>query len=204
MHSLTDLLADLFFTLSVIFKNLNLTSIYLIDSFPAAICKNIRICRAKLVKGEEFKGYNASKREYFYGFKAVRRFGSIITTSEGIPVEFLVTSGSVPDNTTFQVMDINLPKNGDLYGDAAYINQQQKDLLLLFNQIRLKTATKKNSIVKNTWAEELENRYYRKTIENTFADITAKFPRKIHSVTAKGFLSKILCFIIMYILDRQF
>ena len=204
MHSLTDLLADLFFTLSVIFKNLNLTSIYLIDSFPAAICKNIQICRAKLVKGEEFKGYNASKREYFYGFKAVRRFGSIITTGEGIPVEFLVTSGSVPDNTTFQVMDINLPKNGDLYGDAAYINQQQKDLLLLFNQIRLKTATKKNSIVKNTWAEELENRYYRKTIENTFADITAKFPRKIHAVTAKGFLSKILCFIIMYILDRQF
>jgi len=38
--------------------------------------------------------------------------------------------------------------------------------------------TKKNSVVKNTWAEKLENRYYRKTIENTFADITAKFPRK--------------------------
>jgi hypothetical protein len=115
-----------------------------------------------------------------------------------------VTAGSIPDNTTFQVMDINLPENGDLYGDAAYINQQHKDLLLHFNQIRLKAATKKNSIVKNTWAEELENRYYRKTIENTFADITAKFPRKIHAVTAKGFLLKILCFIIMYILDRQF
>ena len=199
LHSLTDLLADLFFALGIIFKNLNLSSVYLIDSFPVAICKNIRICRANLVKGEEFRGYNASKREYFYGFKV-----HVITTGEGIPVEFLVTAGSVPDNTTFQVMDIDLPENGDLYGDAAYINQQHKDLLLHFNQIRLKTATKKNSIVKNTWAEELENRYYRKTIENTFADITAKFPRKIHAVTAKGFLLKILCFIIMYILDRQF
>jgi hypothetical protein len=63
--------------------------------------------------------------------------------------------------------------------------------------------------VKNTWAEELENRYYRKTIENTrvayrFAEINAKFPKKIHAVTAKGFLLKILCFIIMYILDKQF
>ena len=69
LHSLTDLLADLFFALGIIFKNLNLSSVYLIDSFPVAICKNIRICRAILVKGEEFRGYNASKREYFYGFK---------------------------------------------------------------------------------------------------------------------------------------
>ena len=76
LHSLTDLLADLFFALGVIFKNLNLSSVYLIDSFPVAICKNIRICRTKLIKGKEFRGYNASKREYFYGFKAVRRFGS--------------------------------------------------------------------------------------------------------------------------------
>lgn len=43
LHSLTDLLADLFFALSVIFKNLNISSVYLIDSFPVVICKNIRI-----------------------------------------------------------------------------------------------------------------------------------------------------------------
>jgi hypothetical protein len=96
----------------------------------------------------------------------------VITTGKGIPVEFMVTVGSIHDNTTFQVMAINLPK-------------------------------------KNTWAEELENRYYRKTIENTraayrFAEINAKFPKKIHAVTAKGFLLKIRCFIIMYILDKQF
>lgn len=52
--------------------------------------------------------------------------------------------------------------------------------------------------------EELENKYYRKTIENTFVDIIAKFPKKNHAVTAKGFLLKILIFIIMYCLDKQF
>lgn len=56
LHSLTDLLSDLFFALGIIFKNLNLSSVYLIDSFPVAICKNIRICNAKLVKGEKFRG----------------------------------------------------------------------------------------------------------------------------------------------------
>jgi hypothetical protein len=199
LHSLTELMADLFSALGVIFKNLNTESVYLIDSFPVPVCKNIRICRTKIVQGKEFRGFNASKREFFYGFKV-----HVITTGKGIPIEFMVTAGSIHDNTTFQVMDINLPENGDLYGDAAYLNQQHRELLLEFNQIRLKAATKKNSVVKNTWAEELENRYYRKTIENTFAEINAKFPKKIHAVTAKGFLLKILCFIIMYILDKQF
>lgn len=199
LHSLTDLISDLFFSLGLIFKELNIQSIYLIDSFPIPVCKNIRISGSKIIKGEEFRGYNASKREYFYGFKV-----HVITTGEGIPVEILITAGSIHDNTAYQSMDINLPKNSDLYADAAYINDEFKQLHTEFNQIRIKAATKKNTLIKNTWAEELENRYYRKTIENSFADITAKFPKKIHAVTAKGFLLKILCFIIMFCLDKQF
>lgn len=76
LHSLTDLMAELFFSLGLIFKELNLQSVYVIDSFPVAVCKNIRISRSKLIKGKEFRGYNASKREFFYGFKTVRRCGS--------------------------------------------------------------------------------------------------------------------------------
>lgn len=199
LHSLSDLITDLFYHLGTAFKHLNLNSVYLIDSFPVPVCKNIRICRSKIVKGEEFRGYNASKREYFYGFKV-----HVITTEDGIPVEFMVTSGHVHDNTAFQAMDINLPSNSDLYGDAAYINEEQKVLLSEFQQIRLKFATKKNSKERNTWAEELENKYYRKTIENTFSSITYKFPKTIHAVTANGFLLKILIYIIMFCLDSQY
>lgn len=199
LHKLTDLIAELFLQLGLIFIHLNLSNSYIIDSFPVPVCKNIRIPGAKLVSGKTYRGYNASKREYFYGFKV-----HVITTAEGIPIQYLVTAGSIHDNTAFQGMDINLPAGSDLYGDAAYINQEMKDLLLDFEGVTLKGATKKNTLIRNTWAEELENRYHRKRVENTFADITAKFPRKIHAVTAKGFLLKILCFIIMFILDKQF
>jgi hypothetical protein len=197
LHSLADLMTEIFFYLGLIFKELNLQSIYIIDSFPIAVCKNIRISRSKIVKGKEFRGYNASKREYFYGFKV-----HVITTSGGIPVEVLVTAGSVHDNTALQGMDLNLPENSDLYGDAAYINKEQKELYEEYNKISIKAATKKNSLERNTWAEELENKYYRKTIENTFSNITAKLPKKTHAVTAKGFLIKILIYIIMYCLDN--
>lgn len=199
LHKLADLIAELFFHLGLIFKHLNISNSYLIDSFPVPVCKNIRIRGAKLVGGKTYRGYNASKREYFYGFKV-----HVITTAEGIPIHYLVTAGSVHDNTAFQGMDMDLPVGSELYGDAAYLNQEMKELLLDFEGVSLKAATKKNTLIRNTWAEELENRYYRKRIENTFADITAKFPRKIHAVTAKGFLLKILCCIIMFILDKQF
>jgi hypothetical protein len=198
-HKLTDLIADIFQQLGLIFKHLNISSIYLIDSFPIAVCRNIRIKRAKIIRDQAGRGFNASKREYFYGFKI-----HVITTADGIPVEYMATLGSVHDNTAFQGLALDLPTGSDLYADAAYLNQEQKGLLSDLEGINLKAATKKNSLIRNAWAEELENRYYRKRIEHTFADITAKFPRKIHAVTSAGFLLKILCTMIMIILDKHF
>jgi hypothetical protein len=128
----------------------------------------------------------------------------LISTGFGIPVDFLVTAGSIHDNTALQIMDIDLPENSHFYGDSAYLNGELKDLLLEFQQIKLKAATKKNSIEKNTWAEELENKYFRKIIENTFSEVTYKFPKKIHAVTVAGFLLKILIAIITFILHKHF
>ena len=198
LHELTDLIADLFFQIGLIFKHLNTSNSYIIDSFPISICKNIRIKRSNLLKGKDYHGYNASKKEYFYGVKV-----HMIVTSDGTPVEFLVTPCKVHDNAALQAMTVDLPASSDLYGDAAYLNQEQKEWLAC-EGIRLKAATKKNSLVRNTWAEELENKYYRKRVENTFADITAKFPKKIHAVTAEGLLLKILLYVIMIIMDKQF
>jgi len=199
LHRLADLMVHLFRQLGLLFQHLNLESVYIIDSFPVPVCKNIRIAGAKIVQGEAFRGYNASKREYFFGFKV-----HLISTVEGIPVDYIVTVGSIHDNTAFQMMDISLPPQSHLYGDSAYLNQDIAQNLWEEGQIRLKAATKSNSVVKNTWAQELENKYFRKRIENSFAEINAKFPKKIHAVTPEGFLIKILGFIIMFALDKQF
>jgi hypothetical protein len=65
----------------------------------------------------------------------------ILFVQAGIPVEFLVTAGSIHDNTAMQFMDIDLPKNSHLYADKAYLNAEMKELLLEFQQIKLKAAT---------------------------------------------------------------
>ncbi len=42
----------------------------------------------------------------------------------------------------------------------------------------------------------------RKRIEVTFSQITNFFPRKIHAVTTKGFILKIILFIFAFTLDK--
>ena len=54
-----------------------------LDSFPVPICDNIRISQSKLVHSEEYRGYIASKKRYFYGIRV-----QLLSTADGIPVEF--------------------------------------------------------------------------------------------------------------------
>lgn len=68
LHRLSQTIAAIFLALGDSLKELNTSSEYVIGSFPVAVCRNIRISRCMLLKNEAYRGYNASKREYFYGF----------------------------------------------------------------------------------------------------------------------------------------
>ena len=87
LHRLAPTISSLFFALGQTIKQLNIDSQYLIDSYPVAVCKNIRIKNCKLLDNEAYRGKSVSKREYFYGFKI-----QVITTADGIPVEFFIQS----------------------------------------------------------------------------------------------------------------
>ena len=78
--------------------------VYVIDSFPVAVCDNIRIRRAKLYRDETCRGYQASKRRYFYGLKI-----HLMVTSAGQPVECVLTPGSVADARVLKSYAYDLP-----------------------------------------------------------------------------------------------
>ena len=70
-------------------KVLNEESIYAVDTFPVPVCDNYRIPRVKLYQGEQYRGYIASKKRYFYGLKL-----HMIVTKDFEPVEFFLTPGA--------------------------------------------------------------------------------------------------------------
>ena len=204
VHKLSDTVFLLFIVPIAIgigqqLQELSTDSIYLIDSFPVAICKNIRNKRSRLLGtyNKGYHGYNKSKREYFYGFKV-----QLITTGEGIPIQYFIVAGSVHDNTAFQAMNINLKEGAQLYGDSAYLHYELEDLYEECELVELLADRKKNSTRKDHPSMVFWKKQIRKRVETTFTEITNEFPKKIHAVTAEGFLLKVIAFIFSYTLKR--
>jgi hypothetical protein len=115
-------------------------SVYLVDSFPVPVCDNIRIDRCKLYQDEEYRGYTASKRRYFYGLKI-----HVLVTSSGDPVEVFFTPGSRNDTRALKQFDFDLPDGSTIHGDKAYNDYDFEDLLAEAAEINLSPLRKKNS-----------------------------------------------------------
>ena len=122
------------------FKQLNGSSLYIIDSFPVAACDNIRIARDKRFGGEKFRGYTASKRRYFYGVKIF-----LLTAAKGEPVEMFLVPGATADVVALEMFDFNLPSASTVYGDSAFTLYEIEDLLREIDDIELTPMRKKNS-----------------------------------------------------------
>lgn len=167
---------------------------YAIDSFPVPVCDNIRISRSKIFTGEDYRGYISSKRRYFYGI----RIHMIISASGG-PVEFVIAPGKDSDVAVFRQMKFDLPEGSVCYGDKIYNDYKHEDMLreaagIIFSPIR-----KKNSVrATDSRIERLARQNSRRRIETAFSQITNFFPKKIHAVTPKGFLLKIISFVISF------
>lgn len=89
LHAVSDLMDELFHQLGCVLKQVNDSTEYLLDSFPVPVCDNIRISRCQLVRSEEYRGYIASKKRYFYGVRV-----HLLTTANGIPVELAFLPGA--------------------------------------------------------------------------------------------------------------
>lgn len=197
LHRLQDQLMALFIALGNTLKELNTSCRYLIDSFPVPVCDNIRIARCRLLQDERYRGKNASKRRYFYGFKV-----QLIASEEGLPVQFYIHAGSFADITALQAMPVDLPENSLLYGDSGYTSYELEDLFWECDQVNLLVCRRSNALRKDEPWQAFLKSHYRKRIETTFSGITNFFPKKIHAVTPQGFILKITLFIFAFTLNH--
>lgn len=179
-----------------VYKHTAEEDIYLIDSFPASVCKNIRIPQTRIYGAEEgpkeeFRGYIASKDEYFFGVKV-----HLLVTAEGHPVEAFLTPGGRNDTRAMKQFQFNLPSGSIVIGDKAYNDYDFEDLLSDAEGIDLRPLRRKNSTRKEPAYVEYIQHTYRKQIETTGSDFERQLPNSIHAVTADGFELKVFLFVL--------
>jgi hypothetical protein len=189
-HRLAQLFGLLIEVLGDVWKDLNDTAHYVLDSFPVAACDNYRIPRCHLYQGEAWRGYQASKRRYFYGVKI-----HLMITEYGQPVEFFLTPGADNDPKALKMYRFDLPEGSQVTGDKAYNNYDFEDLLREAG-LELCPLRKKNSHrLWPPWVTYLLAKS-RKWVETTGSLIERLLPKHIHAVTAAGFELKVALFVL--------
>jgi hypothetical protein len=182
--------------LGQVFKQHNSSKQYVVHSLPLPVCDNIRIKRCRLFPAqnkESFRGYCASKRRYFLGFKV-----QLLITGLGEPVEFALTPGSIADQVGFRHLELDLPPGSIIHADKGYNDYGEEDLLLQAGEITLQPLRKRNSKrPMPLWVEFLA-KPIRQQVETAFSQITKLFPKHIHAVTAQGLERKLVCFLLAY------
>ncbi len=199
LHRLFMLINDLFHQIGMILKESGNCTEYLLDSFPVPMCDNIRIFHTSLLHSEEYRGYIASKKRYFYGVRV-----QLLTTKSGIPVEFVFLPGSANDVRALNALPLNLPPGSEVYADSAYTDYAAEDDLKDSSQISLKVMRKKNSKRQDPPWQQYIKQSTRHYIETVFSSITYVFPKSIHAVTYEGFLLKLQAFILSFTLQQAF
>jgi len=191
LHRIKALFIILFDLLGNMWKTLNTDAVYVIDSLPVAVGDNIRIRRSRIYSKEDFRGYQASKKRYFYGLKI-----HLMVTQDGQPVECLLTPGGFGDVDALKYYAYELPNGAIIYADKAYNDYEIEDLLKEVNHIDLLPMRKKNSKRALSPSVTFVQSYHRKRVETAGSLIEQLLPKSIHAVTSQGFELKVALFVI--------
>lgn len=178
------------------FHEMNSLKIYLADSFPVPVRRNIRIRRCRIYQDECFRGRVSSRKEYFYGLKV-----HALMTESGIPVEIFLSPGSYSDTNSLYDFSFTVPSGSLVYGDKAYNAYNIEDELER-SGIHPNPVGKKNSKRKYESFTGDGVKLIRKRIESAFSAIKQRFPSHIHAVASHGFELKVFLFILAYGIEK--
>lgn len=194
LHQIPETLWQaLFFLLAQIHQQTNTEGDYIVDSCPVPVCDNLRIRRCHLYQSEDYRGYCASKRRYFYGLKL-----HLVVTATGKPVDLVLTPGEAGDMPGLRSLFLDLPDGSDLYADKGYTDYVFEDILMALGWANLIAARKSNSKRPHPGHIGYLCQVVRKRVETTFSTITEHFSRSIHAVTPRGFELKVFLTVLAY------
>jgi hypothetical protein len=152
---------------------------FIIDSLPVPVCRRARARRCRKVRGREYCGDCAAKKEKFFGWRL-----HLICTPDGQPVAFELVPGAFHDLTPIYEITVDLPDGASLYGDKGY-NDAIAEAFLALNGLRLIPIRKKN-MQPHEWADEYDLRLYRKSIETVNSQLESMGVQHLRARTNEG------------------
>lgn len=182
LHRLRDWLLLILETLGAVFAH---GEVFLIDSMPVPVCRRAHARRCQKVRGADFCGYCAAKREKFFGWRL-----HLICTVAGVPVAFDLVPGGLHDLTPIHELAYGLPEGATVYGDKGDNAAADEATILVETGVRLVPIRKAN-MHPNDWADKLALRDYRKRIEALYSQCEAMGMQRLRARTNPGLELKV-------------
>lgn len=182
LHALGDWLRLLLELLGEVFA---VGEAFVLDSLPVPVCRRARARRCRKVRGAEYCGYCAAKRERFFGWRR-----HLLCTPAGVPVAFELLPASLHDLTAVHELTVGLPREARAYGDKAFNSARDEASILAATGVQL-VPTRKANMRPNTWLEKVALREHRKRIETGNSQLEAMGVQRLRARTNVGFELKV-------------
>ncbi len=147
---------------------------------PVPVCKRARARRCRTVRGIEYCGYCAAKREKFFGWHL-----HLICTPGESPVAFDLMPGRHHDLTPIHELTFGLAAGAGVYGDKGYNAAADEATILANTRMRLIPIRRANMAL-NLWTDKLALRAYRRRIETANSQLAALGIQRLHVRTTAG------------------
>jgi Transposase DDE domain len=182
LHAIADWLPLLLETLGELFAS---GTLFIIDSMPLPVCRRTRARRNRKVRGRDYCGYCAAKREKFFGFRL-----HLVCTPAGVPISFAIVAGGYHDLTLVHELIFAVPEGACVFGDKGYNSALDEATIFDDTGVRLIPIRRKN-MKPHDWADEYDLKQYRKSIETVNAQLEKMGTQHLHARTLSGFDLKV-------------
>jgi hypothetical protein len=160
--------------------------VFVIDSMPLPVCRRARASRCRKVRGGEYCGYCAAKREKFFGWRL-----HLVVTPGGIPVSFDLLPASQHDLTPVHELMERLPTGAVVYADKGYNSADDEAWIAGETGIAL-VVRRRDNMAPNTLGEWFGLREHRGRVETVGSQLEAWGVQRLHARTHEGWVCKVL------------
>lgn len=159
--------------------------VYIIDSMPLPVCQRVRAMRCKKVRGREFCGYCAAKKQKFFGWRL-----HLVCDPNGVPVSFSIIAGGFHDLTPIHELTFGLPEQANVYADKGFNAAEDEASILEDTGVKLIPIRKANMKQQNTLGETWAIQRYRHRIETVNSQLESMGIQRLRARTREGFTIK--------------